>query len=439
MKTPLAFAALVPAAVAALAIGCGSSSQEASPGGADGGASNPGPVATQSGLPCDVDAVLAANCRSCHASPPQYGAPMPLTTHAALHAALPSDPSKKVYEMVVSRIANDARPMPPPPNARLSPADRATLEKWVAAGAPASSETCTTGPGPKPAPTVACKPDVSLRPTSKWTMPKDSGDQYVCYGFDIEKPTPTHVVGFEPRIDNTKIVHHVVLFEAPSTVDSTPTPCSSGGSLQWRMVSGWAPGGKGMELPKDVGFPLATSGATHYVLQIHYSNPQHLEGETDESGYDLCTEAPRAQEADVVAFGTQSFTIPATGQPYTRDCTITIPSQLAGKKMIAALPHMHKLGTSMSTTLERSGDPPVDLGTVNAWSFDNQAWLAIDGETKSGDVIRTKCTWTNDTGAPVGFGEKTAEEMCYSFTLYYPKVASGVWSWAAPAYASSCK
>ncbi len=432
MIRKLGFAAFV------LAAACGTTSQEASPSAGDGGTGTPGPAPASSGLPCDVDAVLAANCRSCHASPPQFGAPMPLTSHAALHAALPSDGSKKVYEGVVLRIANDARPMPPSPNERLSPADRATLEAWAAAGAPSSSETCTTRPEPKPQPTVSCTPDLKLRPSSKWTMPKDSGDQYVCYGFDLQPNAPTHVVGFEPRIDNTKIVHHVVLFEAPSSVSSTPEPCNSGGSLQWRMISGWAPGGKGMELPKDVGFPVSPSG-THYVLQIHYSNPQKLEGETDESGYDLCTEAPRAHEADVVAFGTQDFSIPATDQPFTRDCAITVPSQLAGKKLIAAMPHMHKLGTAMTTTLERSGSPDTDLGTVSAWSFDNQPWVSIDAETQTGDVIRTKCTWKNDTGSPVGFGEKTAEEMCYSFTLYYPRVTSSVWSWAAPAYASKCK
>lgn len=435
----LAVAALTFGSLGVLAAAC-SAGEAASPGSPGGGGTDAAaPAPASNGLPCDVDAVLAANCRQCHTSPPQFGAPMPLTSHDALHAPLPSDGSRKVYERVVERIASDQSPMPPPPNARLSDADRATLTSWVAAGAPSSTEVCGTGPAPKPAPTVACTPNVFLRPASKWTMPKDKKDEYVCYGFDIDSPSPTHVTAFEPRVDNTKIVHHIVLFEAPSSVSPTPQPCGSGGSLQWRMVSGWAPGGKGMELPKDVGFPLVAGGKTHYVMQIHYSNLQALEGEVDESGYDLCTEAPRAQEADVVAFGTQSFTIPATGQPFTRDCQINVPAQLAGKKMIAAMPHMHKLGTAMSTVIERAGAAPIDLGTVAAWDFNTQAWLAIDGETKSGDVIRTKCTWVNGTGQPVGFGDATSEEMCYSFTMYYPRVSSQIWSWALPAVASTCK
>jgi hypothetical protein len=100
---------------------------------------------------------------------------------------------------------------------------------------------------------------------------------------------------------------------------------------------------------------------------------------------------------------------------------------------------MHVLGTAMSTTLERTGQAPVDLGTVANWSFQSQSWYPISGETKTGDVIRTKCTWTNDTGKTVGFGETTSEEMCYSFTMYYPRVDSPIWSWQIPAYGSTCK
>jgi hypothetical protein len=329
--------------------------------------------------------------------------------------------------------------MPPSPNARLSEADRATLRAWADAGAPSSTEICSTTPDPKPTPSVTCTPDLSMRPVAKWTMPKNTKDEYVCYGFDIEKTSPSHVIGFEPRIDNTKIVHHLLLFQAPSSATPTPTPCNAGGGPGWRIITGWAPGGKGMELPPEAGFPLSTTEKTHYVMQIHYSNLTGLEGETDASGYDLCTGPPRANEADVVAFGTLKFNIPATSQPFTRDCTVTIPAQLAGKKLISALPHMHKLGTGLTTTLERSGQAPVDLGAAPNFSFDNQTWYPIEAETKTGDVIRTKCTWTNDTGMPVGFGEETSKEMCYSFTTYYPRVESSVWNWQLPAYGSTCK
>jgi hypothetical protein len=52
---------------------------------------------------------------------------MALVTAEDLRAPARSNPARRVYELVPERIADDANPMPQPPNARLSDADRATL------------------------------------------------------------------------------------------------------------------------------------------------------------------------------------------------------------------------------------------------------------------------------------------------------------------------
>jgi hypothetical protein len=104
----------------------------------------------------------------------------------------------------------------------------------------------------------------------------------------------------------------------------------------------------------------------------------------------------------------------------------------------------------MSTVLLAGGatGASTDLGTITGWRFDSQAWLGIKGApadtgaiARTGDVIKTRCEWKNTTGANVKFGEKTADEMCYSFTIYYPKVKApaGLWSWALPAATSQCQ
>ena len=389
-------------------------------------------------LPCDVDKVLADNCRKCHAAPPQFGSPMPLVTWDDLHAPAKSGGGRKVHELVIERIANDAEPMPPAPNARLSEADRKTLTDWVQAGAPRGTVECNNATTPSTE-GVSCATNLSLAPESEWEMPASAGDEYVCWGVDLVRDPATHITAFSPKVDNTKIVHHVVLYEAPSSYSGTPTPCNAASAISWRMVLGWAPGTKGFELPPDVGFPISSDPAnpTHYVVQMHYSNAQKLAGEKDKSSIDLCTSPPRKYEADVMAFGSQDFTIPAAppqGGAYTLDCALTVPPAFAGLHFFAAMPHMHKLGVAMTTTLKpKDGGPEVDLGSMPAFSFDSQAWLPIDATTKSGDVIRTKCSWANNTGEPVGFGEETASEMCYSFTMYYPRIKSSAWSWAAPA------
>lgn len=449
----LSFAALS-LATALWAAACGTTNEVGPEGdaGSSGSSGSDGTTTTPpstTGLPCAVDKVLANNCRKCHSAVPQFSAPMPLVTHQDLIAPSKSDPTKKVYELVTSKIASTGPDvMPPPPNALLSAADKATIDGWVAAGAPSSTESCTSPEAGPVVPGVKCTPNLPIGPATPYTMPASTGDEYVCYGVELNNPTPTHVTGFVPRVDNSKIVHHIVLFEAPSAYSTTPTPCNSGGSLQWRMVMGWAPGAKGFELPPEAGFPIKTSGNTHYVVQMHYSNPTALTGQTDTSGFDLCTGPPRANEADVLAFGTQNIPLKARST-LDQTCSLTIQSvggiSFDNIHLIAAMPHMHQLGTEMSTTLTpKAGGPSHDLGTDLKFSFQTQAWYGIGPTPQglvihTGDQIATRCKWVNPSDDDVKFGENTADEMCYSFTMYYPKIQSGLWSWAAPSALSQCK
>lgn len=447
LRPALALTAVVTGFVMAAA--CGGTTQPGAGGGpgsssADGGGVESGP----SDLPCDVDKVLADNCCKCHSATPQFGAPMPLMTWSNLDAQSVSDPTKKVRELIPLRIANDQNPMPPAPNARLGDADRRTLTDWVSGGAPHATTDCSTPTTPTPGEdggTTSCTPNLTISPDSPYELPAEAGNQYVCWGVDLAKDPAQHITAFRASIDNTTITHHVVLFESDKAYPTTPAPCSGSASLRWRMVYGWAPGVKPLELPPDVGFPIASDPAapTHYVVQMHYSNPQKLAGQKDKTAIEMCTEPPRKYEADVLAFGSTDFTIPPSGGTSTVDCSLTVPSFLAGLHVFAAMPHMHKLGVAMSTTLKpAAGGAEVDMGTDPNFSFSSQTWYPLDVTVGSGDVIRTKCSWVNNTGAPVHFGEFTADEMCYSFTMYYPKVQSSLWSWALPAsgppYGATC-
>jgi hypothetical protein len=435
---------LVGAGVLALLIvaACGSTANTATPGGdnpdvgSDGGPLNPdGGTSGPTGLPCDVDKVLAGNCRKCHSAPPQFGAPMPLTSWDALDAPAKSNPAKKVYELVSARIKDTADPMPQPPNPTLSAQDIATIDNWIAAGRPKSTSTCTMpqpdGGTVKP---LSCTPDQTIAPGSKWTMPQNTVDEYVCYGFDVTVTSKRHMIAIAPIVDNPKIVHHILLFQTDSAVSPTPAPCQNpGGGPGWRMMFGWAPGGKNIELPPEAGFPQ--EGTTHYAVQVHYNNANALSGEQDASGFKYCTGAPRQYDADVMAFGSLSFSIPPNTTK-TITCNLTYPSQLPPITAFAALPHMHQLGKAISTVKYAGGTgSPIDLGTAANFDFQNQVFQEFKETLSPNDKIVTTCTWKNDRqpAKTVGFGEGTGDEMCYSFTMYYPRITAAQWNWQAPA------
>ena len=107
-----------------------------------GGASTSGTStgsAGMAGLPCEVAALLASKCISCHASSPVGGAPQPLITYAHLVAPTKSDASKSNAVRSLERMKLAASPMPPAPAAGPSAAELAAFQAWVDAGTPMGS------------------------------------------------------------------------------------------------------------------------------------------------------------------------------------------------------------------------------------------------------------------------------------------------------------
>jgi hypothetical protein len=424
-----ALAALVVALAATLLlVACSSSSGNTPP------AAN-----ASSGLPCAVADVFTRRCQTCHAATPLYGAPMPLVTRDDLLAPLPSDPTRHVFEEVTVRIHDDVRPMPKPPNARLDTADAKTLDDWIAAGAPQAPATDACGPAsvvPDAGVHLSCTPDLQIRPAAPYALSADTDDILICYGFESPHTSKRHIIGLSPAISATRNLHHVTLLQSDVAVSGTPGPCSPAAMTTWRSLYGWAPGAQGLELPPEAGLPEGPD--VHLVVQMHFVNPNHI-AVTDTSGFDLCTtEQLRANDADVMAFGTTEITIPARGS-LAVDCTVPVPADGATTHLFAAFPHMHRLGTSLVTTVRPGGTgDPVDIGSAAHWDYSNQSWLPVDYTLRPGDVVESKCSWNNPTDHGVGYGPTSDDEMCFSYVMYYPKIELSTWNWSLPALYSTC-
>lgn len=390
-------------------------------------------------LPCDVEAIIAANCRNCHGATPQYGAPMALASHEDFTAPAKTDRSKKVFELVGTRIHDDVHPMPQAPNPRLNAADMATIDAWIAAGAPKGTSTCAMQDGSvTPTPdggSTECTPDVDLISPSTWNMPQVD-DVYVCFGVDIPVTGNRQIVAIKPRVDNKAIVHHIVLMQSPNAVSPTPSPCSAFGMVTWPTLWAWAPGIGDFALPPEAGFPM--SGTMHYVVQIHYNNIGRLMNQTDKSGFGLCTtDKLRPNDADVIAFGTNKINVPAHGT-LDQTCTYDVNPALDSRTIFSTFLHMHKIGTEISSIVNPGASQTV-LADDPTFSFTDQQWAPNNPKVQlhTGDKVATRCKWNNTTDNPVSFGENTEEEMCFAIVAYYPKAQ--LLSWLYPAYTATCK
>lgn len=392
-------------------------------------------------LPCEVARVLETRCASCHGAKPSYGAPMPLVTLGDLRAPARTDPSRRVLDLVGARIHDDTSPMPPAPKPRLDASERATLDAFIAAGAPAGARCETTAPAP-PVPAarpLSCDVDVRIRPSAPATIATDEPDQYVCYGFERKVDSKRHVIGVAPHVDNAAHVHHLLLFQTPEPLPSAPFRCSVSASPAWKLVAGWAPGVGPLELPAAAGYP--EEGTTHWALQVHYNNVAAAREQRDESGFDLCTTNQlRRHDADMLATGGLEFGIPPRAK-HELSCQYTWGAGPNGThadghpdiRIFSVFPHMHKLGRHMSVEkLTPGNNRPLPIMAPQPFDFDAQYNRPTDTLVERGDVIRTRCRWENDTDRRVTMGEGTSDEMCFAFLMYYPKVTSKDWTWATP-------
>ncbi|HEY6561740.1 MAG TPA: hypothetical protein VI072_30935 [Polyangiaceae bacterium] len=374
-------------------------------GGTGGAPPTGGPV-----IPCNVLQIMANKCQTCHSNPPQYGAPMPLTTLQEVQTH---------RERMIARV--EARTMPP--NTTLSDADRNTLVTWLRNGAQGVAPSTCVIPGDddRIGPEYLPCPDSHRITMRTYAGAEGSGTKYsVATGqryvnFSFRNPFRDGELSTDvaPLIDNKSVIHHFILYGI-----------GGGGGSGRTHVSGWAPGGTNGNMPPDVGLMLDYDS---FTMEVHYSNAT---GGTqlDSSGVVFCTNrnqatgviTPRQYTAGIFTLGQYLFSIPAGAQnhPVTAQCNVQRPMTIIGTS-----PHMHQLGWGFRTEHIRGGNLE-DLSNIpdGQWSFDGQRHYGLEPrrQVNVGDILRTTCRFRNPNPYPVNFGTRTEDEMCFDFMTVIP-------------------
>ncbi|HET8938405.1 MAG TPA: hypothetical protein VFN67_33405 [Polyangiales bacterium] len=405
-------------------------------------------------LPCAVSTSLATNCQNCHGATPIGGAPMPLVTYADLMKPSHTQPGKKVYELVQTRIHDEKSPMPP--IGRLPPSDMSALDAWLSGGVPAgtaSDATCAAS-------TTKSTGDVTGRdlghgeiiPTAEETCYKfkvhgsttsvddtkfniEPGELYEQFYYKVPWPAGTIATAYATLGDNEQVLHHWLLFSTNEQQQegahiTAPLPTLIG--TDPILLAGWAAGGPNVSAPQDVGFELPDPGATINV-QWHFYNSTSAP-QSDGSTLQICTvpRAARKNIANVTWAGTEDLNgnvwFGGAGMPPHQESTFTTTC-VPGRKGLAAdqsihifsfEPHMHRLGKRMQTWVKRATGGDMQMVFDQPFNFGSETHYPTELELKPGDSLVTSCTFNNDTDKGVPFGESTDTEMCYQFTWAYP-------------------
>ncbi|MBI3736526.1 hypothetical protein HY256_08445, partial [Candidatus Sumerlaeota bacterium] len=287
-------------------------------------------------------------------------------------------------------------------------------------------------------------PDYFFQPAAAFTVPPTKPDQdlYQCIVIPTNLQEDIWVDGFEYKVDNRKIVHHIVGFasvngKAEQMDASTPEPgfpCGMGGANSVMlaasldsMLGGWGPG-----VPANLNHPGTAKPlpkGSSILLQMHYYNQTGKE-QLDRSGLAVHvakgTVRARSRVMAVIA-PPSSFFIKAGDANAGNRGQWAVPQDIMIYSLAA---HMHNLGKAMKMTALYPDGASEILLDVPRYDFNWQRTYRLT-EPKAipkGTKILMESLHDNSASNPknihnppvdIKWGESTTEEMSIGFVGYW--------------------
>jgi hypothetical protein len=168
-----------------------------------------------------------------------------------------------------------------------------------------------------------------------------------------------------------------------------------------------------LELPEGVGLLAAQGRQLRMSLHLFNASDHEISGT---SGLEV-QELPASEVVHVASVsyhGPASFSIPANDTPYTQTHT----TSLGARTLVGVFPHMHQLGTHFSARV-LGGESEVVVWDED-YQFESQEFAPLPSiPVTPAETLETACTWRNDTGSPVGWGDSSEAEMCFTILMSY--------------------
>ena len=390
----------------------------------------------------DIARIIQGKCQRCHR--PNDIAPF----------AMMSYDDVVTYAEDIKRVLTEKKmpPWKPTPGIgefrdsfALSDEDRATFLAWIDSGTPQGDP----ADAPEPVP-VSDNPWQLGEPDLVLTMPEYSppprvSDTYRCFVLPTGLTENRFIAATQALPGNARITHHVLLFldeigesEKLDGADGQPGYNCFGGSnltsilnngavasgadfLHGLMLGGWVPGSRAQRLPEDIGLPIP-KGA-RIVMQVHYHPAGRTEPDRTRLGIWFADTAKVAHRLINIPIANMTFKIPAGAKDY--EVLATFPA-FSSAKVINVAPHMHNLGRKIKVEIQEASGKTRPLISIDDWDFNWQGFYTLAEPVPVPFFATVRVTSVYDNSAdnpknpnnplvPVGWGERTVDEMCLAF------------------------
>ncbi|XP_025092690.1 dopamine beta-hydroxylase-like [Pomacea canaliculata] len=137
---------------------------------------------------------------------------------------------------------------------------------------------------------------------------------YICKIFEFEdNANDYHLIATEPIINNSYILHHMVIFGCEDDVQTRSAyPCDMLPDRKCKtIISVWTLGLNGDCYNRNAGVRVGKNGLKKLAIQLHWNNPALIDSYVDSSGLLIhYTPHLRPYDASVLLLGNEHFSIP---------------------------------------------------------------------------------------------------------------------------------
>ena len=241
------------------------------------------------------------------------------------------------------------------------------------------------------------------------------GQAYLCQAFQLPIGVTSFVGSWD--IAMAKGSHHLLVFRVADPGAWTHVaPCDGGGPPGFSdIVVGAQQPTATVTYPAGVGYQI--DPREWVIVQAHYLNATDapLLAQVDVNAH-LVAPATVAAHAGSLFFDPLSLTVPpGPAQQLTYRCVAPQDMEVFG-----ANGHMHRHGTELAAELDGAAGR-VPLFDHTTWDDPPTATFAPPLHVVAGDTFQWTCTFDNDTGAPLVYGNSAlTNEMCILYGAFYP-------------------
>ena len=243
-----------------------------------------------------------------------------------------------------------------------------------------------------------------------WTLAPGATNTYECTR--IKVANDMWVAGF--RAASPLGTHHAVLTISTSSTRTGDYDCFAG-SLDSQMLYAAGVGTDDLLFPAGVAMHIAAGTYINLNLHLFNATDNRL---ANSSGVlvKVVAQADVQHEADMMFSGTPFINIPSDNMPHTAQGGCTAPTDW---HIFTLWPHMHQTATHQKWSYTHAG---VTTALVDdAFDFNEQKNYPIaDTLLAQGDTLQTVCTYVNNTGHTMTFGDGSDKEMCFTGMYKYP-------------------